>query len=286
MFAGIVSIITNVILNYCLIFGHFGFPALGVQGAAIATIFSSLVSLLINTTVSYHKKLPSAFSPFQKFPRLPGYNKLFLKTVSPVIFNEGLWALGMTTYSMFYGTMGDAAMSAMGIYKSMEQLTFVTIYGLMGACSVIVGQTLGTGDKAKAYLYAKRMLFASVVLGVAMGLILIPARFPIVSLFEVGFEAQEKALKIILFSASFVWLRSFNSINVVGILRSGGDTLFSLMLDTGTVWAIGVPLVWITSMVLKWPIEYVFLSTAVEGLVKAAIGFPRMLSKKWMNEIM
>lgn len=285
MYAGIASIVTNVILNYCLIFGRFGFPALGVEGAAIATIISSFVSLMINTIISYRKNLPSAFSPFQKFHHISGYNKQFFKTVSPVIFNEGLWAFGMTTYSMFYGTMGDASMSAMGIYKSMEQLTFVTIYGLMGACSVIVGQALGEGDKDKAYLYAQRMLFASVVLGVIMGLLLIPLRFPIVALFEVGPEAQAKALNIILFSATFVWLRAFNSINVVGILRAGGDTMFSLMLDTGTVWGIGVVCVWLTSMVFKWPIEYVFLSTAIEGLVKALIGFPRMRSRKWINEI-
>ena len=285
MVAGMVSIITNVALNYVLIFGHFGFPALGVQGAAIATIASSGASLLINTTLSYRRRLPSAFTLRQKFPVIPGYTKQFLKTVSPVILNEGLWALGMVTYTMFYGTMGEASMSAMGIYKSVEQLTFVTIYGLMGACSIIVGQALGTGDKEKAYLYAQRMLFASVALGIVMGLILIPLRFPIVSLFGISDGAREKALQVILFSAFFAWLRSFNSINVVGILRSGGDTLFSLILDTGTVWGIGVPCVWITSMIFKWPIEYVFLFTHLEGIVKALIGLPRMTSKKWINEL-
>ncbi len=285
MFSGIVAILSNVVLNYVLIFGRFGFPSLGVQGAAIATIVASFMSLMINTLVSYRKNLPSAFSPFKKYPPIKGYNKQFYKTVSPVVFNEGLWALGMTVYSMFYGTMGEAAMSAMGIYKSMEQITFVTIYGLMGACSVIVGQALGTGDKDKAYLYAQRMLFASVILGVVMGLVLIPLRHPIVSFFNVGAEAKEKALKVILLSATFVWLRSFNSINVVGILRSGGDTFFSLLLDTGTVWLIGVPCVFVASVLFKWPIEYVFWATAIEGLVKAAIGFPRMLSKKWINDL-
>ncbi|NLB91339.1 MAG: MATE family efflux transporter, partial [Clostridiales bacterium] len=108
---------------------------------------------------------------------------------------------------------------------------------------------------------------------------------PIVGLFNIDPLAKEKAIKIIMFFALTAWLRAFNSINVVGILRSGGDTLFSLILDTGTVWGIGVPCAALATLVFKWPVEYVFLATTLESLVKVIIGFPRMTSKKWINDI-
>lgn len=285
MIAGVASIATNTFLNWVLIYGNLGMPQLGVRGAAIATLIAAFVSLCINVGVTYRRKYAAAVLPSTLRMGDRIFTKQYLKTVFPVILNEGLWALGITMYSVFYGKLGDAAVAAVGIYNTIDQLVFVLIYGLMNASSVIVGSAIGAGREEDAFLYAKRMILCALGLGVFMGLVLIPLRGVFVNFFAISDLAKEKAQIILLFSAFFMWIRSVNSINVVGLLRSGGDTVFSLALDIGAIWLVGVPIVGITAMVLHWPVEYVFLSTAIEEAVKVVVGMPRLLSRKWINNL-
>jgi len=122
-----------------------------------------------------------------------------------------------------------------------------------------------------------------VVIGLVMGVVLLGVRGHLVNFFKVSPEAQERAYAILTYAAYFIWLRSINTINIVGVLRAGGDTFFSMMLDTCALWIIGVPLVGIAALVLRLPIEQVFIFTYVEEAVKAIVGMRRFLSKKWMH---
>ena len=173
MLAGVTGIGVNTLLNYALIFGHLGLPALGVEGAAIATVIAGGVTLAIDLGFTYGKKLPAA-AGLRDF-RLPdkAYLKAFLKKVLPVVANEGLWSMGMAMYSVFYGRLGDQALAAVGIYNSVDQLVFVIIYGLMNASGILVGSQLGAGDKEDAYLTAKRMMAGAVLTGAVMGILLL-----------------------------------------------------------------------------------------------------------------
>lgn len=283
MLAGVAGIGVNTLLNYVLIFGHWGFPALGVEGAALATVIAGGVTLFIDLGFTYGKKLPAAarLSDF----RLPdkAYLKAFFRKVLPVVANEGLWSMGMAMYSVFYGRLGDQALSAVGIYNSVDQLVFVIIYGLMNASAIWVGSQLGAGDKEGACLTAKRMLAGAIATGAVMGVLLLALRYPLVSFFAISPQGQEMALKILGFAACFLWMRAINSINVVGILRAGGDTLFSMLLDGGAVWLCGVPLVGIAALVFHWPVEYVYLCSLVEEALKVTIGLPRFKSGKWLQ---
>lgn len=283
MMAGVVSILTNTFLNWVLIYGHLGLPALGVRGAAIATVLSAGVSLTINLTASYTLDLPSALRP--KDFRLPdkAFVKRFFLLALPVVFNEGLWSMGTTMYGVFYGRLGDAAVAATGIYNTVDQLVNVLVYGIMNASAILVGGTLGAGDRDGAYLTAKRMLAACIAAGAAVGALLAAGRGALVGLFQVSAEARGMAMTILLEASLFYWLRAINSINVVGILRSGGDTVYSMLLDTCALWLIGVPLVGLAALVWRLPVERVFLFTFVEELIKAIIGLTRFRSKKWMH---
>lgn len=284
MAAGVISILVNTLLNWLLIYGNWGLPALGVQGAAIATVIAAGVSLAINVGASYGKKLPSAlrWSEAKKLPDA-AYLKRFMRLVGPVVANEGLWSLGIAMYSVFYGKLGDAAVAAIGIYNTVDQLVFVLTYGIMNATAILVGGRLGAGDKEGAWLTAKRMLAACVATGVLMGGVLIVSRGALIGIFRVSEEAKGMADRILFMSAFVIWLRAINSINVVGILRSGGDTVFSMLLDTAALWIIGVPMVGIAAVMWGLPVEQVYLFTWLEEIIKAVIGMARFRSRKWMN---
>lgn len=284
MIAGIAGIVTNTFLNYCLIHGHFGMPAMGVEGAALATMIAAGVSMTINISFAYGKRLPAGAKPSEWICRDGAFVKSFIKTVIPVIFNEGLWGLGVTMYSVFYGRMGDAVVATMGICNTINDLIWVAIFAMMNASAIVIGKTLGTGDRDKAYLYAKRMLAGSVVAGLVLGAVVIALRMPLVNIFSgLSDEVRDKAQLILMIGGFAIWFRAFNTINVVGVLRSGGDTMYSLLLDVGTLWAIGVPLTGITALVLHWPIEWVYACTLVEEVFKAAIGIPHFKKKQWMR---
>ena len=286
MLAGIAAILINTVLNYTLIYGHFGAPAMGVQGAAIATVVSSGVSLAINAGASYMMKLPSGAKLSQLVHFDPAFFKRYLKTVFPVILNEGFWALGYTMYSVFFGRLGDAAVAAQGIYNTVDQLIFVTIYGLMHATAIIVGRSIGAGSKEEAYLYAKRLLVTALGLGIVMGLAMVATRHLLVSFYtDVSPETKNLAAKFMVFAAIFAGAKAFNCVNIVGVLRSGGDTVFTMLLDICSIWCLGVPAVGLAALVFHWPVEAVFLLTAAEEAPKLLIGLKRMVSKKWMNDL-
>lgn len=284
MLAGLASIAANTALNYAFIYGKLGSPAMGVEGAALATVIAAMISLAINVAFSYGKKLPAGARPRELICRDPAFIKTFLKTVVPVIFNEGLWGLGTTVYSIYYGTMGDVNIAAMGVNSTIGDLMWVFIFGITNAAAIMVGKTLGQGDRERAYLYSKRLLAGGLALGVLLGILMLAFHAPLVGLFTgLSQEARDKAQLVLIFSSMFLWIRAFNCINVVGLLRSGGDTVFSLILDAGTLWLIAVPVTGIVALLLHWPIQYVYLCTLLDELVKLFIGVPHFKSKKWMN---
>lgn len=284
MLSGFVSILTNTVLNYAFIFGRLGAPEMGVRGAALATVISAAVSMLLNIGFAYGMRLPAGARPSEWLCRDGAFMKRFVRTVVPVIFNEGLWALGTTMYSVFYGRMGDAAVATMGVCNTINDLVWVAIFALMNATAIIVGKALGAGDRERAYLSAKRLMVGAMAAGLVIGAVVIAVRWPLVNVFSgLSYEVRDKAQLILAIGAATIWFRAFNTINIVGILRSGGDTLFSLLLDVGTLWVVGVPATGLAALVFHWPLEWVYACTFLEEIVKIAGGLPHFRQKKWMN---
>ena len=286
LIAGVVSIAINTVLNYGMIYGHFGFAAMGVYGSAIATDIAAVVQLVIILAFAYGKHLPAGATFKQMIGGDPSFIRKFAKTVTPVIFNEGLWALGITMYGVYYGRMGDVAVAATGICSTIDSLVWVFIFGMMHATAIIIGKTLGAGRKEEAYRNAKRMIAGAMLSGFVLGGVLIAIRMPILSLYSgLSPEVLVKAKTILLFGGLSMWFRAFNCINVVGILRSGGDTVFSLVLDVGSMWLVGVPLCAVATFVFHLPVEYVYLCTFAEEIVKMVIGIPHFIGRKWLNNL-
>jgi putative MATE family efflux protein len=286
LIAGVTSIFVNTVLCYVFIFGHLGFPAMGAYGAAIATNIAAGVQLAINLAFAYGKRLPAGATFRQMRCADKGFLRRYARVVTPVIFNEGLWALGVTVYGIYYGSMGDEAVAATGVVSNIDSLVWVFLFGMMHATAIIIGKTLGEGRKEEAYLYSKRLIAGSMVAGLVLGMILLAIRLPVLSLYSgLSPEVLRKANIILIFGAVTMWFRAFNCINVVGVLRSGGDTVFSLLLDVGSMWVIGVPLCALATYVFHLPVEFVYLCTFAEEIVKIALGVPHFIGRKWLNNM-
>jgi Na+-driven multidrug efflux pump len=161
----------------------------------------------------------------------------------------------------------------------------VIFIGVSNATSVLVGNRIGAGKENEAYVYAGRSLGIGIVGGFFLGLILQLVKGPILSLYKVSPEVIENASHIINVVSLFLWIRVNNMTTVVGILRAGGDTRFSLFLDGIIIWIVGVPMAYLGAFVWNLPVHLVYLCAMSEEATKWILGIHRYLSRKWINNL-
>jgi len=279
------SIVIKIILNYALIFGHFGMPALGVQGEAIATLIARTIECTCIVLTVYYQKGPAA----AKFKELISFNKKFVKlyftTVSPVIVNEFMWGLGVTMYSLVYGRMGDGAVAAITITQTVEQIMTVIFQGISAATAVILGNELGAKKLEEAEIHAKYFIILQFICALMMALICFVIRNPIITLFNVTDIVGTDISRCLIVFIIYLPFKIFNWVNIVGILRSGGDTKVALMLDISGVWLVGIPFAYLGGMILGLPIYYVYAMVGFEEVYKFILGFRRYKKKVWLKNL-
>lgn len=285
LIASVSSIGINTFLNWCLIFGNLGLPRMGVRGAALATAIAACCEAVILVGWTYLRKYPAAARPRDLLPGSAAFVKGYYKVAVPVMLNEGLWALGTSAYSAVYGRMSTQSVAAMNVFGTVDQLVMAAIWGTMNAASVMVGKRIGAGREDEAVLCAKRMMATAVILSVVMGAVLLLIRAPVLTLFNITQEAKEVAAGVMMVAAFAMSARAFNSVNVVGVLRAGGDAVFSMLLDGGAIWGIGVPIAFITGILLNLPLPYVYLCIQAEEVFKIVVGMARFRSRKWINNL-
>lgn len=282
-----VAIMVNIVFNYILIYGKLGAPALGVVGAAIATLIARVVEMALIILVVYVGKTPLAC----RLQEMAGYTREFLKqffhTATPVICNEFVWGLGITIYSMAYGRMGDEAVAAITIATTIQDIVVVLFQGLSAATAVILGNEMGAGQLKRAELYAKYIFILQFLLTLFAALIILAFRWQFIGLYQPGIsdEVAMSVNRCLLIFVLFTPAKMFNFVNVVGVLRSGGDTMMCLFIDTSGVWFIGIPLAFIGGLVLKQPIHIVYGMVMLEEVYKAIIGYWRYRQKKWLRNL-
>jgi len=279
------SLLVNTLLNYGLILGHWGLPALGVRGAAIATVIARSLEISLFFLVIYGRRSILAASPRQLFDLSAAFARRFLKTTVPVILNESLWAVGVTLYIVVYARMGTDVVAAINIAATAERLAMVLFFGIANAAAVMLGHRIGAGELDKSQQEARRFVLLGPLIGIASGLILITAAPLILSFYKVADTVRLSARAILLVYGLVMPVRVFNIINIVGVLRSGGDTRFTLLLDTAGVWLIGVPLAFLGGLVWHLPVEQVVILVVVEEFFKVVLGVWRLRSRKWINRL-
>jgi putative MATE family efflux protein len=281
----VAALLFSTFLSYSLIFGRFGLPELGIQGAAVAAVAARALECVTLVTVTYARKSPVAAS----LRELTDFDRAFvakvIKPMLPVMLNELFWALGITTYNVIYGRMGTTSFAAMSIVSTIEQMAFVIFIGISNATSVLVGNRIGADKEDEAYIYAGRSLGLGVVGGLLVGLALQIVKVPVLSFYNVSPEVIENASRVINIITFFLWVRVNNMTIVVGILRAGGDTRFSLFLDGIIIWLVGVPMAYLGANVWGLPVYFVYLCAMSEEAAKWILGMSRYRSRKWIHNL-
>lgn len=287
LIATICSFVTNAVFNYVFIFGKFGAPALGVVGAAVATLIARVVevSVLFGVVFSYSGPIRLPIGRYWHHISKGLWMNYWITTY-PVIINETFWALGQVFYNAAYAMVGTQATAAIQVAVAVQNLSFILVRGIGSSCSIMLGNRVGRNEVEQAQKEAKRFVTISLVVGVVIGGIqsLTPhwTLLMFAHLSPEVFLIGQQLLQIM--GVIFVF-KTLNSIILVGILRGGGDTQYGMKLEMACVWLIGVPLALLAAAVWHFPVQLVVICAGAEELCKAFIGLRRVFSGKWIHRL-
>ena len=285
MYITMISLIINVVLNYALILGNFGFPRLEVKGAAIATMIARTIEMFLLLFIVYRRKGAIAAPIKTLFSFSFKEVKSYLVTCLPVILNEIFWSLGMVFYKIAFAQLGTTVIASVNVSQSIEHLFFVILIGISNAAAILIGNKIGEGDIPTAQKYASRLIKLVIIVGIFMGIGLYTLAPIIPRLFTLSDYVYEITVRSLRSMALLIPIKAVTMLIVVGILRSGGDTKFSMITELLGVWGIGVPLAFIGALVFNLPIYYLYLLVGLEEFVKASIGYYRIRSNKWITRL-
>ena len=279
------ALLINVFFNYMLIFGKFGAPTLGVEGAALATVIARIVEMVLLLTFVYGKKGILAAT----LGELLDFNFAFVKksyrTIFPVVLNEMCWGIASSVYLVVYGRMGTQAVATIQICNTINNLFLIVAFGLASSASVMVGNSIGAGEERLSRDYARRFSFLSAGAGLGLGLLLAVISPTILSVFNVSATVRVASQNIIYISAAIFFIRMLNIIFVVGILRGGGDAKQAFIIEGSTMWFIGVPLTILGAFVFQWPVYAVYALAMIEEICKCVLCLARLKSGLWVKNI-
>ncbi len=286
------STLINTGLNYLLIFGKLGFPMLGIQGAAIATLCARICEFIICTVYALRdKRIRMQWAAFFR----PGWDMLrrFLKYASPVVLNEAAWGLGnsMLTVILGYTENSVEMLAANAVMGNLNRLFLVFCFGLGAATAVLVGKAIGEGQSEDEIMDLSRALLRfTIVSGVVLGAIalaLVPTVFmPVIfPLFKLYGESAAIATALAVTGFAFIPTHAYSITSITGVLRSGGDVFWSAALDLAPQWVICLPLTTLCALVLKTGIWPIAIAIQTESMVKIPLCAYRVRSRKWIHDV-
>lgn len=279
------ALVVNTILNYVLIFGKFGFEAMGVKGAATATLIARILELIAMITFvncSRNHPLKVKLSQILKIDK-ELFARVF-KTALPVVATEGGWSICVSLVFSAYGIIGPAAQAVVQVAGVVADLFQCMYFGLCNATAVIIGEALGRGEKEGPYYYSRLSLRVTCVLNIIMTVLLILMRVPIARIYN--FDPETTQLLILTLAAWAITItpKMLAYILIGGILRAGGDTFYSLIVDF-SLNVLQVPIAFISVCFLQVPLYIVVMLVSLTELVKTVICYFRWRSRKWMNQM-
>jgi Na+-driven multidrug efflux pump len=282
------AILLNILFNWTLMFGKLGLPQLGLNGAAWGTVISRTVEMVILVVFTVLLKFPFVAKIKKMLSFSKDYVAKYFRMLAPVFINEVLWVVGISVYTVVFGRLPDSAavLAGVNVTQTLDKLIGVMIIGVGIACSVLIGNTLGSGDTELAQDYAKKSLQFSVVLGLIVGGAMFALSYLAPALFRnISPESQKIAADLMRVFAMAQVFRALNFTMIIGILRPGGDTLFCMLLETLTMWTIAVPLCFIGGFVLHLEVHWIYAIVFMELVVKCILAFVRYRKNRWVKTI-
>lgn len=279
-----VCVVVNIVLNALLIFGLIGLPALGVTGAALATVIARFLEAVWSLSDGIKKERikirPKYFLRFDKALR-----KDFWKYTLPVLGNEIVWGIGFTMGTVIVGRLGPDAIAANSIATIAKNLVVCFCLGVGTGGGILVGNELGAGNLEKAKAYGGKLCKISILSGIVTGVLLL-ALSPLIRLFTNLTPTANEYLKwMIAVCSYYVVGKSINSTTIGGIFCAGGDSKFGFLCDTITLWCIVVPLSFIAAFALKWPVMAVYVLINLDEIVKLPAVYIHYKKYKWIKDL-
>ena len=279
------TLIINICLNYLLIFGNFGFPRLGVEGAAIATTVSRIIELII--VILYvklkDKKINLKLSDYGRMDK--ELFRAYLKKGTPVLCSNTMWGLAMAIQTAILGHLGQTSITAGSIASTVFQIFSVVVYGCANASGVLVSKMIGEGKGKSCKPYVKTLQVIYVSIGLATSAFLFSVKDLILSFYDVSPEAKELTTRFIMILCVTVIGTSYQMSCLTGIVVSGGDTTFIMKNDFIFMWIIVLPMAAIFAFVLKLPPEFVFIALKSDQILKCPVAFFKTNRYTWLKNL-
>jgi len=279
----LIALFVSGTLNFLFIFGAGPIPAMGVVGAARATLISRIIQAVILVAVSYAKKYVPAASLKELFSFDRHYIRQFFPVTMPVILNEMFWSLGITMQHLIFARASTDAVAAVNIVNTISMLTWVVFIGLASSIAVLIGKKIGEQDEKGARDYASKTVRFVPLLAAFAAILLFPVSFLFPFVFNVNPETLTLAFQMFIILCCAYPFRSFNMCMVVGVCRAGGDTVFCAFYDITLLWVLTVPLMALMSFVFGAPVWLLYFIIGAESPLKALIGLWRFKSGKWLR---
>ena len=280
----LVGLVVQLVTALTLIFGFGPIPALGTAGAGLALVVSRAVETGGIIVFTQLKGRPNA-----GFARLFTFDAAFvgryLKVALPVVISEVLWAVGISGIKAIYGWMGATELASVAVVETFSQIVFIVFFGTGNAASVVIGHAIGRGDLTEARHLAKNVALFAPFMGAVVALPLALAAPFLPLLFQVSPEVRTLSTQLLWVVCLLIPGRAFYHDMIVGVLRGGGDTNFSLFMDQSGIWLWALPLGWTMAFVLHWPFLWVYFLISLEEPLKATLALWRLKNGRWIKEV-
>ena len=278
----IVMVLSNVVLNYVLVFGKLGLPACGVRGAAIATLVSQLVNLALIATGFLHclRQDGERVQPSLHFTKITRWD--YLGMITPILVSQFLWSLGQNVESAVYGHLGTQNLAAYTLTCPIQSLIVGALSGLSAAAGVLIGKRLGRKEYDAAYGDAKKIMVTGLVGAAVVSSLLVGLAGQYVGLYRVEGEVRTLGHMLLVVFALYAPIKVENMILGGGILKSGGNTRMVMIIDIAGTWGIGIPLCFFAAYVLHWGIVGVYTLLTAEELFRLVVSLVVFRKRKWM----
>lgn len=280
----IFAILTNIVLNYCLIYGNFGFPKMGVSGAAIATVMARSFEFIGFLIYIYHDRshpLAASFKELCDFSKSDV--KRVLKMSMPVMISEGGWSIANSMYYIAYGLISSQALAGAQIVVIVGKVYQSFFGGFANAAGVLIGEKLGKGNVKEAKDDGKLFIKIVFILGIIFTFIMFFSSTLIANCYKFNTEVTLMISQSIKVFSLFIMAKMFGYLFVCGILRGAGDTAFCMFVDLGTSWIIAVPTVFTAVYFFNATLPTAVACVYCAEIVKAALCFYRFKSGKWIK---
>jgi putative MATE family efflux protein len=281
----VVSLVVNVVINFTLIYGRFGFPEMGIRGAAVGTLTARIAELAIVLfyLLRVDKRLKLFSENFLKPDR--ALRRDYTKVEIPVMLSQILWAVSVPMQTAILGHLSADAIAANAVSSTFYQYLKVIVQAMSSACAVMIGTAIGRGDMARVRSDGRTLSVLSVGIGLVLGLLLLALRGPLLTLYRLTPEALRLADRLICVMSVVMVGMSYQMPVSMGVIRGGGDAKFTMYMNIISTWAIVMPLSFLSAFVWKWPIAAVVMVIQSDQLFKGIPTFLRFRSYKWIKKL-